>query len=109
MKSWRRARGFRSDRAILMGAIIFRRGFHAGLNQRAGRPRRDRLPRTNPLQTFDDDLFTELETIGHRGNSGGRLPELDPALLGLVVGTDREDVVALLVRQYRGSRDRQNF
>src|SRR6202021_815097 len=48
------------------------------------------------------------EPLDHRGYRRGRLPELDPAQLGLVVGADREDIIALLVRQHGRARDRQH-
>src|SRR6478735_9129404 len=72
-------------------------------------PGRYRLARTHPLQALDDHLVAQREPVDHRGYCGGRLPELDPALLGLVVRADREDIIALLVGQHGGARDRQHF
>ena len=64
---------------------------------------------THLLQTLDDHLVAERDAAGHGGDGGGRLPELDPALFGLVVGADDKDIFALLIRQHRGARNRQHF
>src|SRR5882672_8726339 len=110
-KSWAFARRFcpAGGGAICWRADVTCGGPHAGLDQRARRPRRDRLARTHPLQALDDHLVAHREPVDDGGYRGRRLPELNPALLGLVVGADREDIIALLVGQHGGARDRQHL
>src|SRR3984885_15456958 len=82
---------------------------HAGLDQRTRGSGCDRLARTYLLQTLRDHLVTGRQPADDSGDGRGRLPELNPALLGLVVGPDGEDIVALLIGQYGGARDRQHL
>src|SRR4051812_5106665 len=84
-------------------------GLHTRQDQRAGRTRRNRLTRTNPLQAFDYDPVAGGKATDNGGNGGRRLAKLDAALYGLIVGANGEDVVALLVGQHRRTRDRQHL
>src|ERR1700730_18488736 len=75
---------------------------------RARRARRDGLAWADSLQPFADDQLSLLEPAGHDGGGRGRLAELDAPLLHLPLHIDNIDVVALLIGQNRGSRNRQN-
>ena len=68
-----------------------------------GWPGRTRCrPSTITLSPSESPLVTDAIV-------DGRLPELDPTLLGLVVGADDKDIFALLIRQHGGARDRQHL
>src|ERR1700733_3644078 len=61
------------------------------------------------LDALEHDRFAFLEASHDDRGGRGRLAELDAALLDVVLAVDDIDVVALLIGQYRGTRDRQRF
>lgn len=70
---------------------------------------RDNQAGAYSLYSFHNDLIAEREPARHRSDGRRRLPKLDSALLGLIVGADRENVVALLIRQDGRARNDQVF
>jgi len=62
--------------------------------------------RDAPFAALDDHLIAWRKPAEDCGHGGGRLPELDAVLLRFVVRADREDIIALLVGQDGGARDR---